>query len=400
MSLKLFRNIKQTGILLISIAVFFESCVTLCLIQVITILLFKRNTKWRQNCMDFTKKYFLIMLTAILSVVSPSKVRITTCNNTMGKKAFKMDHQKGRISSTLCPDSVVICNHQIYTDWVYLWWIAYTSDLAGRVHIMLKKSLQSIPLLGFGMTNFNFLFMNRKWAYDRVNLINTLNELDANARGFGPLSGDSSVTTDKDGVITWNSGVHPSVREKETNNDCWSYIFLLFPEGTNLTADTRSKSLRYANKINKQPFKHLLLPHVTGLKFTLETLEPSLDVVYDVTIGYSGVQSSSYAASYYSLKQMFLEGKFPRIVDIYIRSFKLKDIPLKDEEAFTEWLYDIWKDKDELLEEYYISGSFKQDSNDISTVVDKFNVSTSEYLIVAIIPCITLLYILKLFTNY
>lgn len=396
MSLKLFRTIKQTTVLLISVAVFFESCVTLFFVQITTILLFKKNTKWYQKGMDFTKKYFLIMLTAILSVTAPSKVRITTCNSTIGKNVFLMDHQKGRISSTLCPDSVVICNHQIYTDWIYLWWIAYTSELAGRVHIMLKKSLKSIPLLGFGMTNFNFLFMNRKWANDRVNLINILKELDANARGLGPLSSTSPVKTDDDGVINWNSGVHPSVRQKKANADCWPYNFLLFPEGTNLTNDTRSKSLKYARKVNKQPFKHLLLPHVTGLRFTLEILEPSLDAVYDVTIGYSGVQSSSYAASHYSLKQIFLQGKFPQIVDIYIRSYKLKDIPLKDEKAFSEWLYNVWKEKDELLEEYYTSGSFKQNSDNTSTVIDKFNVSPSEYLLVAMIPCITFLYILKL----
>lgn len=396
MSLKLIRTIKQAVILLISVAIFLESCIALCFIQVITLLLFKKNTKWYQKGMDFTKKYFLIMLTAILSVAAPSKVRLTTCNSTIGKNVFLMDYQKGRISSTLSPDSVVICNHQIYTDWVYLWWIAYTSELAGRVHIMLKKSLKSIPLLGFGMTNFNFLFMNRKWEHDRVNLINTLKELDANARGLGPLSSNNPVKTNNDSVINWNSGAHPSVREKRTNANCWPYNFLLFPEGTNLTADTRSKSLKYARKVNKQPFKHLLLPHVTGLRFTLETLEPSLDAVYDVTIGYSGVQSSSYAASHYSLKQIFLEGKFPQIVDIYIRSFKLQNIPLKDEEAFTEWLYNVWKEKDELLEEYYTNGSFKQDSNDTSTVVDRFNVSPSEYLLVAIIPCLTFLYILKL----
>ncbi|KAK5961870.1 putative acyltransferase PWA37_000754 [Arxiozyma heterogenica] len=396
MSLKLFRTVKQTAILLISVVVFLESCVALCFIQIITIILFKKNTKSYQKCMDFTKKYFLIMLTAILSVAAPSKVRITTCNNTIGKNVFFMDHQKGRISSTLCPDSVVICNHQIYTDWIYLWWIAYTSELAGRVHIMLKKSLKSIPLLGFGMTNFNFLFMNRKWAHDRVNLINTLKELDANARGLGPLSSNTPVKTDNDGVVNWDSRVHPDVREKKTNSNCWPYNFLLFPEGTNLTYDTRCKSLKYARKVNKQPFKHLLLPHVTGLRFTLETLEPSLDAVYDVTIGYSGVQNSSYAASHYSLKQIFLEGKFPHIVDIYIRSYELKNIPLRDEEAFAEWLYNVWKEKDELLEEYYISGSFKQESNNTSTVVDKFNVSPSEYLLVGMIPCITFLFILKL----
>lgn len=41
-------------------------------------------------------------------------------------------------------------------DWFYMWWILYTGNLHGSVYIMLKKSLQWIPLLGFGMKMYNF----------------------------------------------------------------------------------------------------------------------------------------------------------------------------------------------------------------------------------------------------
>ncbi|CAL9731917.1 2-acyl-1-lysophosphatidylinositol acyltransferase [Monosporozyma unispora] len=392
---KVFQKFNHLIISLVSIGVFIESAIVLCSIQVATKLAFQKNTKWYQKCMDSTKNYFIMIVTAILSIAAPSKVRITTCDDSIAKGRFLMDSQKGRISSTLRPNVVVICNHQIYTDWIYLWWVAYTSDFAGRVHIMLKKSLRSIPLLGFGMSNFNFLFMNRKWADDRINLLNTLKELDANARGLGPLAGKNPINVDEEGVAIWDCKSQPTIEEKTASSKCWPYTFLLFPEGTNLTDNTRSKTLKYANKVNKKPFRHLLLPHVTGLLFTLETLEPSIDVIYDVTIGYSGVGRSSYAASKYSLKQIFIEGKYPKLVDIHLRAYKVKDIPLKDEEKFSEWLYNVWAEKDDLLEEYYTTGSFTEDSTKATTVVDKFNIRTCEFLLVALVPSITLLFFLR-----
>lgn len=392
---KAFRNVYQVIISLVSIYVFIQCTLALFVTQIATKLAFKKNTRSYQKCMDFTKKFFVLIMTAILSIAAPSKVRITTCDDSIAKGRFFMDLQKGRISSTLRPNIVMICNHQIYTDWIYLWWLAYTSDFAGRVHIMLKKSLESIPILGFGMSNFNFLFMHRKWSDDRVNLLNTLKELDANARGLGPLAGKGPIEIDEDGVAIWDCKSQPSIEEKNSNSECWPYTFLLFPEGTNLTADTRSKSIKYANKINKTSFKHLLLPHVKGLLVTLKTLKPSIDAVYDVTIGYSGVEHSSYAASHYSARQIFIEGKYPKLVDIHIRAYKVKEIPLKDEDKFSEWLFNVWAEKDKLLEEYYTTGSFDQDQTKTTTVVDKFSIRTSEFLLVALVPSIVLLFFLK-----
>ena len=130
---KVFQKFNHLIISLVSIGVFIESAIVLCSIQVATKLAFQKNTKWYQKCMDSTKNYFIMIVTAILSIAAPSKVRITTCDDSIAKGRFLMDSQKGRISSTLRPNVVVICNHQIYTDWIYLWWVAYTSDFAGML---------------------------------------------------------------------------------------------------------------------------------------------------------------------------------------------------------------------------------------------------------------------------
>ena len=105
--------------------------------------------------------------------------------------------------------------------------------------------------------------------------------------------------------------------------------------------------------------RHLLLPHSKGLKFALEKLTPSLEAIYDVTIGYSPALKTEYVGTKFTLKKIFLMGIYPEKVDFHIREFKVNEIPLQDDEAFFNWLLDVWKEKDELLENYYNTGYFK-----------------------------------------
>ncbi|CCK72179.1 putative acyltransferase KNAG_0J00970 [Huiozyma naganishii CBS 8797] len=390
-------NVRKVVIPLVSMIVFIENILLLMVIQVPTVYCLPTNSALAQSLLDFTKKLFVITLTSILSVVAPAHVRITTDNDSIPAGTIYMDIAKGRVSSQLRPDSVTICNHQIYTDWIYLWWLAYTSNLGGRVHIMLKKSLRRIPILGFGMKNFKFLFMNRKWADDRVNVVNNLRELDANARGLGPLHGGKPMTTTENGTKVWNQSTQPSYTEELRGDRFWPYNFILFPEGTNLTQNTRNKTEIYAKKVNKTPFRHVLMPHVTGLKFTLETLEPSLDILYDVTVAYSGVKPSGYAADSYGLKNIFLEGQYPKLVDIYVRAFDIKSIPIKDDEQFEKWVEKVWAEKDELMNNYYETGGFALDPAKTSSLTSVFNVCRYEFVMISVLPFITLLWMLKSF---
>ena len=53
---------------------------------------------------------------------------------------------------------VLMANHQLYTDWMYLWWIAYTNKMHGRIYIILKESLKNLPIFGWGAQFYNFIF--------------------------------------------------------------------------------------------------------------------------------------------------------------------------------------------------------------------------------------------------
>lgn len=64
---------------------------------------------------------------------------------------------------------------------------------------------------------------------------------------------------------------------------------LIFPEGTNLSRNTRKASVAWAKKSGRQDFKHLLLPRTRGLQYCLEELGSTVEWVYDCTLAYSGV---------------------------------------------------------------------------------------------------------------
>lgn len=324
--------------------------------------------------MDFTKKAFISMLISTLHLIAPSAVRITADSNSIPKGTFYKDLKNGRIASHLKPRSIIMANHQIYTDWVFLWWLTSTADLAGKVYIMLKKSLEYIPILGFGMRNYKFIFMCRKWEQDRLTLHNSLGVIDANSRGVGPISGRSPSRQAPDGEIFWDT---TSTNEHEQS---WPYCLILFPEGTNLSPLTRQKSINYANKIGKTPFQNVLLPHVTGARHSLLKLRPSLDIVYDITIGYSGVNRGEYGEAIYKLTNVIFKGESPKLVDMHIRGYNLNEIPIDDEQAFADWLYEVWAEKDKLMDVYSEKGTFDLDPEPDHTVTDEFKISVYPFL--------------------
>ena len=171
---------------------------------------------------------------------------------------------------------ILISNHQIYTEWLYLWWIAYTSGQHGSIYIILKESLRYIPILGPAMMLYGFVFMARNWEKDKPRLHHRLQKLkDSHS---GPLSGSQKL------------------------DPMW---LLIFPEGTNLSGNTRKRSVAWAKKQGIPDLEHTLLPRSTGLLFCLQELKGAVDAIYDCTIAYEGIP---YVA-HLSLPSFFLRSE-------------------------------------------------------------------------------------------
>ena len=138
----------------------------------------------------------------------------------------------------------------------------------GHIFIILKESLKYVPILGWGMQFFSFIFLSRNWTKDRERFAHRLGKLKRRqSSNHHHNNGSDSKTT-------------------ATYNPMW---MLIFPEGTNLSPNARKKSRAWAEKQGIRDCEHLLLPRSTGLKFCLEELGDTVEWVYDCTLAYEGI---------------------------------------------------------------------------------------------------------------
>ena len=99
-------------------------------------------------------------------------------------------------------NAIVICNHLTYADWIWLWLLGHMNNRLKGVKIILKESPKYVPIFGWAMVLFEFIFLKRKWVQDKVVLKQTF-------------------------------------KKASNHNDMW---LMLFPEGTIQAADTIKRS--------------------------------------------------------------------------------------------------------------------------------------------------------------
>ena len=124
---------------------------------------------------------------------------------------------------------------------------------------------------------------------------------------------------------------------------------LLFPEGTRYTPEKYQAGKEFSESRNLPVLKHCLVPRSKGWSFTVANLESkSIPWVYDVTLFCEADPPPTLTS--------VLLGKSAK-AHMYIRKFKLEDIP-KDEESSAAWLQRLFITKDDLLEKVKSTGSF------------------------------------------
>ena len=271
---------------------------------------------------DITKQSFGIFLTALVQYWTPITITVTH-DASIPEGTFTLT-SSGQLNTNFDQRLIMMGNHQLYTDWIYLWWIGLTSKCHGALYIMLKESLQKIPIIGWGMNNYRFTFMSRKWETDQKRLDISLGHIN-----------------------------------EEKNWPAWVVIF---PEGTTLSTNGYKKSLEYSKKMDVTLPEHVLLPRAKGLRYCIEKLHGSVEYLYDATIHYSGIQDGMYGEDYFSLKGMLLVGNYPKYMHMHWRRFKVSEIPYQNEEEFEKWLQDRFYEKDEMLAKFNKIGKF--DSED------------------------------------
>ncbi|KAI0274899.1 acyltransferase-domain-containing protein [Gloeopeniophorella convolvens] len=314
---------------------------------------------WYDTGVRLSKGSFATLIILMSQWFGPTRLLITFERDGPGAlspdeiDAIAVRGKDGRIQRLNLPQkSVLIANHQVYADWWYAWSLTYFMDTHRDVFIVLKKSLKWMPIIGWGMQFFNFIFLARSWASDRLYLVKQLAWLGKRAE-------------DRDIPLT----------------------FILYPEGTLVSHDTRPISKKYADKLGIPDMTHTLLPRSTGLHYSLRALSPRLPdlQLIDITMAYPGIPPMGYGQSYYTLRSIFFDRVPPPAVHMHVRRFDVaKDVPIGDtsrtnphalpsgrgsaleadvpeseRDAFDVWLRARWVEKDAFMQRFHDTGSFE-----------------------------------------
>jgi len=314
---------------------FLISCTFIHLAQLLGAPLYFISKDWFYAWMAMTKQYFGLLATTGTQWWSSTTVRISGDASMAG--LIKQD-KEGMLRMELGERVVLMANHQLYTDWLYLWWISYTNDppMHGHVYIILKESLKYVPLLGPAMMFYGFIFMARKWAKDQERMRYRLQKL--STRHSGPMSGTQGG---------------------EQLDPMW---LLIFPEGTNVSANTRDGSQKFAAKSGIPDMRHQILPRSTGLQFCLQELNGTAEYLYDCTIGYEGIPPGKYGQDIFTLRSVYFQGRPPKSVNMHWRRYKISELPVQDHDKMHDWLLQRWREKDDLLEAFNKDGKFPADA--------------------------------------
>ncbi|CUA77685.1 hypothetical protein RSOLAG22IIIB_06721 [Rhizoctonia solani] len=323
------------------ILVFNMGCLCVNISQLLLVPLALLAPRAYRTLIRKTKASFGLLLVLMCQWFAPTSL-VITCEGGNGIEEVVVRDEHGRVTELKLPPQVVMMpNHQIYADWWYLWCLAYSMRAHADVLIILKDSLKWIPIVGWGMQFFQFIFLARSWAQDKERLTSHLTRLARTAAG-GKLP----------------------------------FLLLLFPEGTLVSPQTRPLSAKYAAKTGIQDMRHILLPRATGLLFCLRALAPHMPSLklLDVTVAYPGIPRGGYGQAYYTLRSIFMQGVPPPRVHVHLRLYDVaRDVPIgvprgaeeaneTERTAFDQWLLARWKEKDNLMEQQLTEGRFRASS--------------------------------------
>ena len=207
---------------------------------------------------------------------------------------------------------LVISNHQQMPDIVSLMALARSKDRLGDLKFFVKQAIKWFPGVGWGMQFLNCPFLRRDWTRDRETVQRTF------------------ATLVRERIPMW---------------------LVSFAEGTRSTPEKILESSRWAAERGVAATRHVLIPRTKGFVATVEGLGDHLHAVYDVTIGYvDGVPT---------IGQLIL-GSVER-VHLHVRRFPVADLP-REAEELGQWLIDRFREKDNLLEQFYATGAFPAES--------------------------------------
>ncbi|OQR94879.1 lysocardiolipin acyltransferase [Thraustotheca clavata] len=205
--------------------------------------------------------------------------------------------------------AIWLSNHRTRLDWMLLWSFGLRIHGLHQLKIILKESLKNVPIFGWAMQAFQFIFLTRHWENDQVYLKQALQSLT---------------------IASPNSS------------------YLLFPEGTDLSESNVVKSNSFAAKQGKSPRQFTLYPRTTGWNHIVPLIRTEIDAIYDLTMCFVDSIPGKRAN-----EPELIAGTMPKMMHIYLHRYSIKDLPTEDN-ALNAWMEDRFAEKETLLSNWYL----------------------------------------------
>lgn len=239
---------------------------------------------------------------------------------------------------------LVISNHNCRVDWMYVGWLyAVICDMGSYLKVIMKDSLRSVPIFGWAAQILHHIFLSRNKDQDIPYIRKTMSYL-----------------------------LHADKKS----------LFLLFPEGTDLSPSNLSRSLEFAKEKGLREYKKVLYPKPAGFVACLRTLKGFDLSIHDLTVAYKDYNNGDRPS-----ENDFFFGKFPREVHIFVRKFKIDEIA-DDRKSIESWLHQAFAVKEDMLTQFEQSGCF---CNEYKRVNFLNSFKTTARLMVALMVVIALL---------
>lgn len=212
--------------------------------------------------------------------------------------------------------ALIIMNHTFEVDWLMGWIVADRSQTLGSAKVFVKKMMQYVPTIGWAWRFSDAIFLNRKWEEDKTVM---------------------------------------ETQIKEFFDYPYPVWMLLFAEGTRFTPAKHKASMEFARKRGLPELKRHLIPRTRGFIQCVQSLKGNFPVMYDVTVGFNTKEGVAPTL------QNMLRGR-KVMSEIYVRRIPLSEVP-DDDEGASNYLHELYRQKDKLLDSYMRTGSFTQEND-------------------------------------
>jgi len=130
---------------------------------------------------------------------------------------------------------------------------------------------------------------------------------------------------------------------------------LIFAEGTRMNPEKLEASRDFARSRGLPVLRHCLTPRTKGFSYVIKTTDGAkFPTIYDVTLAVHPRDGGPATIS-----SVLLGRK--TVAEAYIRKFNLNDVP-KDADGSSKFLMDVYKSKDELIDNYALTGKFSNEN--------------------------------------